>query len=266
MELTKCTTATEDLADINNSDNTTTKSWFPLESNPDALNRYISRLGFNTLLYQFVDVYSTEDWALEMIPGQVLALLLVYPITPNQEKFRIEENESLLSNRNETLFFMKQRIGNACGTIGILHALTNLHPECISLTIDPKSWLGRFYQSCWNHPSSIMTPIQIAERLEQDPDIGYMHSDATMDEGNQTHRGDSENQDVDTHFIALVPHSDGYIYEFDGRKEGPVRHGCTTKETFLKDACQVVQRFMDRDPEELRFTIVALTSTIDNEE
>ena len=38
------------------------KRWFPLESNPTILNGYISKLGFNTDLYEFVDVYATEEW------------------------------------------------------------------------------------------------------------------------------------------------------------------------------------------------------------
>jgi len=129
--------------------------------------------------------------------------------------------------------------------------------------ISPESWLGRFYHACnanTTDNSSSMIPIMRAKQLEMDKEIGQMHSDATMDDRNQTNRGETEDEDVDTHFIALIPHRDGYVYELDGRKEGPVRHGTTTKETFLRDACQVVQKFMDRDPGELRFSIVALTS------
>ena len=31
--------------------------WFPLESNPDLMNSYIEKLGFNTNRYHFVDVF-----------------------------------------------------------------------------------------------------------------------------------------------------------------------------------------------------------------
>lgn len=48
------------------------------------------------------------------------------------------------------------------------------------------------------------------------------------------------------------------LYELDGRKDGAVDHGTTTKETFLKDACAVIKGFMARDPSEIRFTIIAL--------
>ena len=50
----------------------------------------------------------------------------------------------------------------------------------------------------------------------------------------------------------------GNIYELDGRKESPIPHGSTSQETFLKDSAKVVQKFMDRDPGEMRFTILAL--------
>jgi ubiquitin carboxyl-terminal hydrolase L3 len=52
-------------------------------------------------------------------------------------------------------------------------------------------------------------------------------------------------------------HVDGNLYELDGRKRFPINHGPSTPDTLLADACAVVQQFMDRDPGEMRFTIVA---------
>jgi ubiquitin carboxyl-terminal hydrolase L3 len=92
--------------------------------------------------------------------------------------------------------------------------------------------------------------------LEGDSTIKTLHDQATSDETNQTSRGSLEDN-VITHFVALV-HVNGGLYELDGRKDGPVRHGDTTKETLLKDACEVVEDFMKRDPDEMRFTILAL--------
>ena len=47
----------------------------------------------------------------------------------------------------------------------------------------------------------------------------------------------------------------------DGRKAFPINHGPSSPATLLEDACRVVRAFMDRDPEEVKFTIVALTRT-----
>jgi ubiquitin carboxyl-terminal hydrolase L3 len=95
-----------------------------------------------------------------------------------------------------------------------------------------------------------------AERLEGDSRIANLHDQATSSDSNQTGRGSLEDN-VETHFIALV-HRNGTLYELDGRKSGPVDHGPTTPSGLLHDACRVVREFMDRDPGELRFTLLAL--------
>ena len=83
-----------------------------------------------------------------------------------------------------------------------------------------------------------------------------MHDEATSSEANATDRGSSE-EEVLTHFIALVC-VDNRLYELDGRKAGPIDHGPTTQATLLKDACNVVKKFMAKDPTEMRFTMTAL--------
>ena len=57
------------------------KRWFPLESNPSLLNQYISKLGFDTHMHGFTDVFSTEQWALDMVPHPVLAVMVLFPMT-----------------------------------------------------------------------------------------------------------------------------------------------------------------------------------------
>ena len=58
--------------------------------------------------------------------------------------------------------------------------------------------------------------------------------------------------------LLCCSHVDGCLYELDGRKAFPINHGPTTQDTLLSDACTVIKQFMERDPTELRFTIVAL--------
>jgi len=52
---------------------------------------------------------------------------------------------------------------------------------------------------------------------------------------------------------------DGYLYELDGRKSFPVNHGPSSPETILSGACKVIKDFMARDPDEVRFTIIAFS-------
>jgi ubiquitin carboxyl-terminal hydrolase L3 len=228
------------------------KKWFPLESNPSLMNSYISKLGFDTSLYSFVDVFSTEDWALDMIPSGSVAVVFLYPINDVQEQHRSLEK----ATNDAGVWHIKQRIGNACGTIGILHALANIPESLKVLAISENSWLSGFFSRC---PIS-MTSVDKAEILEKDKEIESKHDETTADDNNQTSRG-SLDDDLITHFVAIV-NVNGGLYELDGRKDGPIRHGDTSESTFLKDACQrVVQGFMDRDPEEVRFTIMALAPT-----
>jgi ubiquitin carboxyl-terminal hydrolase L3 len=228
--------------------------WFPLESNPQLMNSYISNMGFDTSLYEWTDVFSTESWALDMIPQSVAAVVMLYPITDVQEEHRRAEK---VPASPDDVWFMKQRIGNACGTIGLLHALLNAPEGLKTVSIRPDSWLDSFYHDC----PAPLSPVLKAERLEGDSTISSLHDEATSDESNQTSRG-SLDDEVITHFVALV-HVNGGLYELDGRKDGPVRHGDSTQETLLRDACKVVETFMKRDPSEMRFTILTLAPKID---
>ena len=227
------------------------KRWFPLESNPALINSYIRKLGYDTSLYEFVDVFSTEDWALDMIPQPVAAVMLLYPLTENQTKPEVTANDVVATEAmQDKVWFTKQRIGNACGTIGLLHSLLNL-PEPLRM-FELGSWLEKYSKDC---PISL-DPVQKAERLEQDDAIEEMHDAATRSETNATDRG-NVNDEVLTHFVALVCVEDR-LYELDGRKAGPIDHGPTTQATLLKDAIKVVQTFMARDPNEMRFTMTAM--------
>lgn len=271
------------------------QKWFPLESNPDLVNEYVQKLGFNTQLgYRFCDVFSTEDWALEMIAQPVVAVIMLYPLTDAQLKY--EDDPTQITDDDKKVWFMKQRIGNACGTVGLLHALMNVPDSTRQAMIQPDSWLFRFAADAM----SILDPNARAARLENDPEIATYHDEATASERNQTSRGEIDD-DVLTHFVgklrsvstplsaqypvvykaksmlswtAHLAYSircairkfvcpafvqvNGFLYELDGRKEGPVCHGSSSPQSLLKDACGIVKKFIERDPGEVRFTILAL--------
>lgn len=54
------------------------ENWMPLESNPEVINSFISKMGLKTELFVFTELLSTEEWALEMIPKPVIGILLLY--------------------------------------------------------------------------------------------------------------------------------------------------------------------------------------------
>lgn len=51
-----------------------------------------------------------------------------------------------------------------------------------------------------------------------------------------------------------------YLFFLDGRKSAPINHGSTTPEALLDDAARVCKEYMERDPTEVRFTVVALAA------
>jgi len=101
-----------------------------------------------------------------------------------------------------------------------------------------------------------MDPELIAEHFASNPAIETAHSQAASQGSTAP---PSLEERVTTHFCCFV-HVAGHLYELDGRKTGPVNHGVSSQETLLVDSCRVIQGFMDRDPEEHRFTIVALAA------
>ncbi|CDP18072.1 unnamed protein product [Coffea canephora] len=63
-----------------------------------------------------------------MVPNPVLAVLFLYPITPQTEEARIKE-DSLIKDPSARVYFMKQTVGNACEAIELLHAVGNITSE-----------------------------------------------------------------------------------------------------------------------------------------
>lgn len=199
-----------------------------------------------------------------MIPQPVYAVLLLFPITKNQEKWREDEEKQLEAKRakgehkvHPSVYFCKQFIPNACGTIGLLHILSNLSADtggCISLPAD--CWTSTFLAA-----TASSTPEQRAEALEADSSLEAEHA-AVVEEGQSAVIDDAE-----CHFAAYLC-KDGELYELDGRKSGPINHGKCKDEELLAKAAALARKAMDRDPANTSFALVALAAHdgVDDEE
>ncbi|CAI8042076.1 Ubiquitin carboxyl-terminal hydrolase isozyme L3 [Geodia barretti] len=105
--------------------------WLPLEANPDVMNKYAAKLGMN-MSYQFHDVFGLDDELLGLVPQPCVAILLLFPINQKLKKYEEQETERIHKEGqicSDEVFFIKQTIGNACGTIGMLHALGNCQEQ-----------------------------------------------------------------------------------------------------------------------------------------
>ena len=66
------------------------------------------------LTHRYTDVFSTEDWALDMIPSPCLAVLFLYPIKESVEEFRKAEDEKIKKEGqvvSPNVIYMKQTVG-----------------------------------------------------------------------------------------------------------------------------------------------------------
>lgn len=93
------------------------------------MSALVHKLGLNKKL-AFHDVFSIDDPdLLSFVPRPAYALLLIFPVNETYELFRIKEDKHRQeydgSGPAEEVVWYKQTIGNACGMMGLLHAVSN---------------------------------------------------------------------------------------------------------------------------------------------
>ena len=89
----------------------------------------MKKLGAQTSL-EFVDVFGVDEALLAMVPQPVRAVLLLFPLSKVAEEHRKQEQETIDNSEStqtvsENVWFTKQTVPNACGTVGLLHAVFN---------------------------------------------------------------------------------------------------------------------------------------------
>lgn len=220
----------------------------PLESNPEVLNKYLEKLGVSSN-WSIVDVMGLEPEMLSWVPRPVAAVMFLFPLSDAYEQHRLkEENDISLKGQEVTpkIFFVKQNRSNACGTIALVHSVAN-NTDKIELSAD--GYLKKFLDEAQG-----LDYVAKGELLDKND--GIINSHKELSQEGQTNAPD---EPVNHHFITFA-HVDGSLYELDGRRSFPVNHGPTTPDTLLEDAAKICKKFMERDPTEVRFTVIALAA------
>ncbi|XP_030752733.1 ubiquitin carboxyl-terminal hydrolase [Sitophilus oryzae] len=227
----------------------------PLESNPDVMNKFIHLMGVPEK-WNIVDVYGLDADALAWVPRPVLALILLFPYSDKFLEYAKQEAE-LIKEKGQTvsdkLLYMKQYVSNACGTIALIH--------CIANNADRLQLADGMFKKILED-SINLNPEERGEMLckvnsnSEAYKLIAAHQELAME--GQTEVNPDEK--VNHHFVAFVE-KEGNLYELDGRKEFPINHGPTNEDTFLEDAAKVCKQFMERDQEDINFTIMALTQS-----
>uniref|UniRef100_A0A0B6XYJ5 Ubiquitin carboxyl-terminal hydrolase n=1 Tax=Arion vulgaris TaxID=1028688 RepID=A0A0B6XYJ5_9EUPU len=221
--------------------------WIPLESNPIVINKYVHYLGVDSS-WNFVDVYGLDSDLLAMVPRPVVALVLLFP---DDDLKPLNHIGDLQIDFPSELYYTKQTIGNACGTVAIVHALANNKDR---INFDSSKHFKTFLELTCS-----MSPEERAKFLEQDNKMGAAHDDCAQEGDTQAPPVDEH---VKSHFVAFV-HVNGHLYELDGRKEAPIVHGKTTPDTLLQDAAEIIKKFMAREPDNVNFNVMALVNCSD---
>jgi hypothetical protein len=146
------------------------------------------------------------------------------------------------------------QVGNACGTIAMIHAFNNGIP---SSSISDSSPLAVFSAKVKD-----MTSTQRAKAMETgeaSKAIADLHKVSSLQ--GQSDVPDAE-EEVTLHYVCLA-RVDGVLYEFDGRKNAPVNHGACEENEVLESSVRVAKEFMARDPENLNFSAIALVGGAD---
>lgn len=225
-----------------------TETLIPLESNPEVMNKFIQKLGVSSK-WNLVDVMGLEPEMLSWVPKPVLSVMLLFPVSDAYEEHKKKEEADILSKGQEVsnnIFYMKQNISNACGTVALVHSIANN---------TDKIQLGDGHLKNFLEEAKGLDAAARGTLLEKSEGIINAHKELAQE--GQTNTPSAE-EPVNHHFITFV-HKDGALYELDGRKAFPINHGPTNPDNLLEDAATVCKKFIARDPTEVRFTVVALT-------
>eukprot|EP01055_Gregarina_sp_Pseudo9_P005578 Gregarina_sp_Pseudo_9__5577@NODE_750_length_2271_cov_35_691756_g706_i0_p3_GENE_NODE_750_length_2271_cov_35_691756_g706_i0NODE_750_length_2271_cov_35_691756_g706_i0_p3_ORF_typecomplete_len241_score57_00Peptidase_C12/PF01088_21/3_6e55_NODE_750_length_2271_cov_35_691756_g706_i015162238 len=225
-------------------------NWLPLESNPEVFQEYVASLRGPSNI-QIVDLWAFEDWAYETLPKPVLAVIFVFPLTTEFRKRYVDpEFEKSVMPAPEAegkIWFTRQTIPNACGTIALLHVLMNISTHHTKYGFDPQGPLGKLREGL-EHKN----PSERAKALESETSLEAAHHSVESKGATQP-----PSEEPVEHFVAFLELG-GTLYELDGRMAGPISHGPSSPETFLQDAAKVICALMDLDKQTFNFSALAV--------
>lgn len=224
------------------------------------MNKLKKLLGLSDEL-EFYDVWSLDDpELLAHIPRPAHALLVIIPLTKAWDEERKAEDADKEDytgvGEGEPVIWFKQTIGNACGSIGLLHSVIN---GPASKHILPGSDFEKLKRDA--------IPLRMAERAQmlydsqpfEDAHAAVANLGDTAPPSPQT--GHHEGQ----HFVSFVKADDGNLWELEGSRKGPINRGALAEnedvlspralELGLKRVIKLVQ---DAGIDDLRFSCTVL--------
>eukprot|EP01113_Clastostelium_recurvatum_P041425 TRINITY_DN6576_c0_g1_i2.p1 TRINITY_DN6576_c0_g1~~TRINITY_DN6576_c0_g1_i2.p1 ORF type:complete len:270 (+),score=61.85 TRINITY_DN6576_c0_g1_i2:27-812(+) len=238
--------------------------WAPLEGNPEVLTRLAEELGAPPG-WGFSDCYGLDMDTLAMSPQPVLAVLLVFSVRAMEDYANERQKEEDTKDEKEdqtgapapdsSVYFMRQIVGGACGTIALIHCLVNNRDPFLPL--QEHSPLHQLLSD-----SATLDFTQRGAMLRESQGIFQAHQNAAAAGQTRKPRARARPKRTGFHFLCFVRGPDDALYELDGRKPAPVRHGQTSPDMLLYDAARVIQEeYIAKSKEALKFTVLTLGPT-----
>ncbi|KAI1763469.1 putative ubiquitin carboxyl-terminal hydrolase [Hypoxylon sp. FL1150] len=236
------------------------KKWVMLENHPEVMNQLAAKLGLSSEL-AFYDVWSLDEpELLAHIPRPAMALLVILPLTPAWDRDRraedAEKSDYEGSGPDEPVIWFKQTIGNACGSIGLLHCAINGEAAgCIQ----PGSDLEQIRRAA--------IPLKMKERAD------LLYNSAPFEAAHKScvQLGDtvaSSDGHSGQHFVAFVK-AGGHLWELEGSRKGPLDRGALgDDEDVLSPRAldlgfrRVIKLEQEAEGADLRFSCIALSRKV----
>ncbi|KAI1727494.1 ubiquitin carboxyl-terminal hydrolase, family 1 domain-containing protein [Ditylenchus destructor] len=219
--------------------------WKPLEANENAINQYLEKLGVKNV--RAVEIWDFDD-QLSTIIKPYYAMLLCFSDYKKADELMKPVYDKLNQDgvkAPENVFFMKQKISNACGTFALFHALAH-NAEKINIGDGP--WAK------WFNEAKGLTVDDRSDLLAKDNNLATLHEDCAGS-------GQSEMpEDVENHFISYT-HVGGRLYENDSRKYAPRDCGPSSEDTLLEDAGKVCKEMIAQLGQDTMFSALALVGS-----
>ncbi|CAG8662394.1 5429_t:CDS:2 [Cetraspora pellucida] len=208
--------------------------WCLIESDPGVFTELIKK--FNVGGIQVEEVWSLDSQTMEELKHVFQA-------------WHSGSHPDADLSIDDTVYFAKQVINNACATQAILSILLN----CPSIDLGPD--LQQFKEFTKDFDPYYKGLAITNSELLRSVHNSFSRSDPFIIDSSES--SSTEKEDI-FHFISYVP-VHGALYELDGLSNGPVNLGPCTDDDWLEKVRPVIQERMARYASaEIRFNLLAL--------
>lgn len=209
----------------------------PLANDPVSLTDYASTIGLDLTTFQFAELFGYDEDVFAFIPKPIYSTLFLFPVGKDDGPIETRYQEKVPLPQ-PIPWYTKQTVGNACGTIAVLHSILN---NLDHLGVAKDSWLEKFILE-----SADKTPEERAAMIEGNTDLIELHEETATDDTTPL-----DDISFASHFIAFII-KDGNLWELDGRKPQPICHGPSSD--LLKDSVDIVKRDFLPHIEDIMYT------------